>query len=181
MKPVQEAAGSEQPRLSSGRPAIRVSLRELERHPVSLRGEAGRADLNLDTQDEMVQLGTGLRYEIEVELVAGGVLLAGRLECGLTCRCVRCLRAFTSTLVLNDWTRQLPLEGEDAPRIHEDAVDLTPYLREDTLLALPRHPLCGVDCGGLTPPRSGHAPALGSLRSGEGDPSPWAALNKLRL
>jgi uncharacterized protein len=73
------------------------------------------------------------------------------------------------------------LEGEDKVLVSNDCVDLTPYVREDIVLAFPQHPLCEPECRGL----QAASPNGGRASSGEnitGDLSPaWAELNKLKL
>jgi uncharacterized metal-binding protein YceD (DUF177 family) len=58
-----------------------------------------------------------------------------------------------------------------------DCVDLTPFLREDILLALPQHPLCSSDCKGLL--RKYEREAIPG--SGRDKPSAWSELDKLDL
>ena len=50
---------------------------------------------------------------------------------------------------VDPWIADLPLVGEEKVAVDNDCVDLTPYLREDILLAFPQHPLCEPDCRGL--------------------------------
>ena len=71
-----------------------------------------------------------------------------QLDAGLR---VRAVPEAVSTIDLN-WSIgpvTLPLEGEEEVPVINDCVDLTPYMREDILLAFPQHPLCEPDCGGL--------------------------------
>jgi uncharacterized metal-binding protein YceD (DUF177 family) len=72
----------------------------------------------------------------------------------------------------------IPLVGEDAPPILEDSVDLTPFLREDILLAVPQRPVCGSNCEGMVYPQD-----KPGKTAAETNPisSPWAELNKLKL
>tara|TARA_Y100000588_G_scaffold385052_1_gene477588 strand:- start:1578 stop:1817 length:240 start_codon:yes stop_codon:yes gene_type:complete len=54
---------------------------------------------------------------------------------------------------LPNWTNVLSLSGVDAINITGESVDLTPSIREDILLGLPRHPLCDESCQGLVSQR----------------------------
>jgi uncharacterized metal-binding protein YceD (DUF177 family) len=54
---------------------------------------------------------------------------------------------------------------------------LTPYLREDILLALPQHPLCEPECGGLKLPARAKDPE----KTAGNTASAWDALDKLKL
>jgi uncharacterized protein len=105
--------------------------------------------------------------------------VVGRLEADLECDCGRCLKTFRETLLVPDFALLLPLEGEDAIKLDGDFADLTPYLREDTLLALPTNPLCKPECRGLARKASARDSRLEASK-GEG-PSPWAALDQLEL
>jgi uncharacterized metal-binding protein YceD (DUF177 family) len=75
----------------------------------------------------------------------------------------------------------LPLKGEDAVPVASDLVDLTPTLREDILLELPRHPLCERECGGLPNMSGGRAKNKKNAGKNESASSAWAELNKLKL
>jgi uncharacterized metal-binding protein YceD (DUF177 family) len=65
--------------------------------------------------------------------------------------------------------------------VRQDCVDLTPYLREDIVLALPQKPLCEPECGGLgsPPPAATGPPSAGQVS--EPTSPEWATLNKLKL
>ncbi|WP_300422138.1 YceD family protein, partial [uncultured Hyphomonas sp.] len=76
-------------------------------------------------------------------------LVRGALNIDFACDCARCLEPFTYTLELAEWTCVLPLKGPDAVETKGEYLDLTPWVREDILLGLPQHPLCGSACQGL--------------------------------
>jgi uncharacterized protein len=107
-------------------------------------------------------------------------LASGKLRITLDCECVRCLKPCKKTIEINDWSTILPLVGEEAVPVVNDCVDLTPFIREDTLLAFPQHPLCKTECSGLL-----KATDLVSAPSPVDEPgakfSAWAELNKLKL
>jgi uncharacterized protein len=155
-----------------------INLRHLEHKSLVLTGELSAAELELETRDELIRMPRPLRYELELERLDDGVLVRGRLNVLLACECARCLKAFDHPIVMENWACHLALSGEEKVEVVNDCVDLTPYLREDILLAFPLHPLCGSDCGGLSyPPQKKKDPA------GESMPvsSAWAELNKLKL
>ncbi len=156
-----------------------VNLRHLEENDVTLRGELPVAELDLDTHDEMIRATQPLRHELEVQLLEDSLLVRGWLKLPLECRCVRCLKPFRQELELNPWTCHLPLEGEESVSVVNDCADLTPYVREDMLLELPRHPLCQPDCRGLEKAKTGKAKKAGG--KDELTPSAWAELDKLKL
>src|SRR5262245_26822109 len=128
---------------------VKVNLRHLEAHPIRLDGQVPVSELDIDTQDEMIQLTKTLDYDLEVEKVEHSLLVQGTLKLQLHCQCVRCLQPFDYNLELKHWVAHLPLEGEDAVPVVNDCVDLTAYIREDILLEFPQHPLCNQECRGL--------------------------------
>jgi uncharacterized protein len=160
---------------------LTVNLRHLEQGPLRLQDELLASELGLADLDEMIRSTSPLRYDLEITRHEQGLLVRGRLEMPFECACVRCLRPFTFRLELANWSALLPWEGEDKVLISNDSVDLTPYVREDIVLALPQHPLCGAECGGLsTRPRAGGKPSCGASQT-EDVSSTWAELNKLKF
>jgi uncharacterized protein len=155
------------------------NLRHLARKDLLLKGELSAAEMGLEALDELIRAPRPLEYDLEVEKLEESVLVRGRLSLVLACECARCLKPYDHPVILENWTCHLPLKGEDMAEVVNDCVDLTPYIREDILLAFPLHPLCGSDCGGLS-----YAPKNGKTGSaGESMPvsSAWAGLNKLKL
>ena len=158
---------------------LHFNLRHLEENNVRLKGEISPAALELDALDEVIHANQPLSYDLEVQRLEQSVLVQGRLSLPLDCECVRCLKPVRHDLVLDGWACHVPLEGEDMAVIVNDLVDLTPYIREDIVLALPQHPLCKPECGGLAElqkPLEPGADAVGGAKV-----SPWAALDKLKL
>jgi len=160
---------------------LSINLRHLEAHNVRLKGELAVAELDLDTGDEMIRAEAPLRYDLEAQQLEHSLLIQGRLRLILQCECVRCLKPFEHRIELDDWTRHLPLEGEERTPVVSDCVDLTPFLREDILLEFPQHPLCKPDCGGLPKTRGGKAKKAAGLEPGPQESSAWAELDKLKF
>jgi uncharacterized protein len=156
-----------------------INLRHLEKRDLALNGELPVAELDIDTGDEMVQVGEPLRYRLDVQQLDDALLVRGKLVLPLACECVRCLKPFEFQLTLPDWTCHIPLAGEEKAPIVSDCVDLTPFLREDILLELPQHPLCKPDCGGLKKPNIGKPKKNGPVATKK--PPTWAALDKLKF
>src|ERR1700744_346631 len=153
--------------------ALKVNLRHLEENELHLKGDLPVADLDFRLQDEMMAVSKPLHYDLQVEKVAHGLLVQGKLELKLDCRCVRCLKSFEKRMELPNWTLHLPLEGEEKTPVDNDCVDLTPFAREDMLLEFPQHPVCEPECGGLKKNRRGNA------EKGPKGPSAWNELDKL--
>ncbi|MBU6401356.1 MAG: DUF177 domain-containing protein [Verrucomicrobia bacterium] len=160
---------------------LRVNLRQLEREAIELRGELSAADLELEAVDELIRVNQPVRYALEVQLAGRGVLARGRVWLTLECECCRCLRPFATELDLRDWSLHLALDGPDRVPVRDDGVDLTPFVREDILLAFPQNPVCDPGCAGLPNPSASGVPCSDTTRPGAGTVSAWAVLNKLRL
>lgn len=154
-----------------------VNLRHLEENNVELDGEISPKELELENVDEMIHTNQPLQYQLEVEQSGNNLLVRGSLDLRLDCECVRCLRPFQYDLALEPYDLLVPLEGEDKAKVDNDLVDLTPYLREDTLLAFPQHPLCEAECNRLPPLKQNKQAAT----SAQGQKSAWDELNKLKL
>ena len=136
---------------------LTFNIRHLEKKDLHLQGELPTTELELELQDEMIRPGKELTYDLEVQRLEGGALVQGKVRLPVEYTCVRCLKKFKRPLELNPWTVHLQLAGEDAVEVSNDLVNLTPYLREDTLLALPQHPLCEAECQGLKVPKQSDA------------------------
>jgi len=157
---------------------VKVNLRHLEDKNVELEGEVLPEELDFAKPDEMVQLNHPLEYNLEVEKSGNNLLIQGDLHMTLDCQCVRCLRPFQYEIHLDPYDALVPLEGDDRAVVSNDLVDLTPYLREDILLAFPQHPLCEADCDRVPELKHSSIPAGDGQK---GEKSAWDELNKLKL
>ena len=158
-----------------------INLRHLEHKDLALKGELPAADLELDQADELIHAPNPLQYDLEAQRINHDLLVHGSLQITLKCECARCLKPFQHEINFESWAVHLPLEGEEKVEVVSDSVDLTPYIREDILLAFPQHPLCESECGGLK-----NLPVTGAKSSTTADEteetsSAWAELNKLKL
>lgn len=160
---------------------VTFNIRHLERNDLHLKGELPAVDLDLDTVDELIILKEPLFYDLQVERLSQSIYVHGKMSVALQCHCVRCLKPFRQVIEGEQWAWDLPLEGEDQVEIENDCVDLTPFIREDILLAFPQHPLCKTECRGLpkAPQKRSHQTS-GATDSGEVS-SAWAELNKLKF
>ena len=158
-----------------------VNLRHLEAHDIKLKGELPVAELELDLKDDMCLAEKPLQYNFEVQQIEQELLFQGKVRLTLKCECVRCLKPFEYTIDLKNWTRLLPLEGEEKVPVDNDCVDLTPYVREDILLEFPQHPLCEADCRGLPAKETGKAKKTTKAGDTSAKPSTWAELDKLKF
>lgn len=159
-----------------------VNLRHLESHNLVLKGEVPAAELDFDERDEIIRLTQPLHHLIEVQKLDQSLLLRGWLDLWLDCQCVRCLKPFKHHLKLESWVRLVSLQGEEAASVSNDCVDLTPYVREDILLAIPQHPLCSPQCQGLSKGQAaGNKPNSNGRGRNDEVSSAWAELDKLKF
>lgn len=154
---------------------LTFNIRHIDKKDLHLEGTLPSAELELELHDDMIRPASELSYDLEIQQLEGGALVQGEVRMDMEYTCVRCLKKFTRPLELEPWTVHLPLTGDDAVEVSNDLVNLTPYLREDTLLALPQHPLCEAECRGLKMPAHSKDPE--ALKT----PSAWDELDKLKL
>jgi uncharacterized protein len=162
---------------------LRVNVRLLKTQGTRFVGELAPEEATGEFHDELVRLAGPVRYDVEVERQADELRLQGRLEFLLECGCSRCLKLFPMEVRVEDLAALVPLSGDEAPALDGDIADLTPFLREDTLLALPTNPLCSPDCRGLAAQASSRDSRLPERPGSEQVPkgSPWGALDQLKL
>lgn len=159
-----------------------VSIASLQQHEtVRLSGELSAEAMAWGLNDPCVEALKPLRYELEVQLMGRDIFVEGEIEMPFDCRCVRCLEPFEHRLRLFPWSALLPLDGEDAAPVMDEGVDLTPQIREDTLLGLPQHPVCRPECRGLPSQVPDSTRPQGSSDVLRRVPSAWSALDSLKL
>ena len=159
---------------------IVVNIRHLASRDLHLQGELPVAELDIAQLDEVIQLRQPLEYDLEVERLEDAILARGSLYLNLDCECVRCLKPVKHEIDLPDWACHLPLIGDEKVAVVNDSVDLTPFIREDILLAFPQHPLCKPECGGL-PKKPSKGRQTNDQTQKQGVPSAWTELDKLKL
>lgn len=160
-----------------------INLQWVRQKPQHVVGELPISEFAEGFQDELIRFVAPLAYDLEVRFEGEELFIQGSLQTELECNCSRCLKAFRQALAVPDFVALAPLTGEEAVPREGDFANLTPLLREDSLLALPTAPLCKPDCRGLAM----KAPARDSRRRGRKSPeptagkSPWDALEQLKL
>lgn len=157
---------------------LTCSLAALQDGPVRLSGTLPAQEMDLVSLDPLIRIERPLAFELSVQLLGETLLMEGSLRLDVDCDCVRCLRPFVYPLRIDPWACVLPLQGEDRAPVVNEVVDLTPYVREDTLLGLPSHPLCEPDCRGIAdrPMSEGRGPG-----GSHGTASAWTILDNLKL
>lgn len=106
-------------------------------------------------------------YSLQISESESSLVASGRLWVDLELTCVCCLTPFNYPIVVEDFGAQIDLSGNNE-------VDLTPFIREDILLALPAHPRCDWD-------RNTVCDGARLERADDSLPSSWDALNNLNL
>ena len=142
--------------------AIKIFLDELQNKQLHLEGELTPTELDLALNDDetLMQPAGDLIYQITASESDDTLIVFGQLQMDFTAECGRCLKPFSFSVNLPQWAVALPLKGDDAIEGSGDSVDLTPWLREDILLRLPQHPLCGSACEGLVFQQEAPPPAV---------------------
>jgi uncharacterized protein len=158
---------------------VLLELHALTEEPLTLEGLLPAPELDWGGPEDLVAFAGPLQYRFTVHREGDLLLLCGSLTVELDCLCARCLKPFRHRLTLDPWSLELELSGPEAIPLVGDVADLTPSLREDTVLALPQRPLCAPDCGGLTaltrPPEEIPGPGPAAERT------VWSELDKLKF
>lgn len=122
-----------------------INLARLAEGGEQFKGEDPPEVLELEPSDSVVDVGP-LRYDLMVTPVPGDELLVrGSVSCEVAFRCSRCAGLFTLEVTEEPYVRTYELQDET------ESVDLTPDMREATLLAFPAYPVCKSECLGLCP------------------------------
>jgi uncharacterized protein len=120
-----------------------ILLARLSEDGEPFTGEDPVEVLELEPDDAVVSVGP-LKYDLTVRQMVGDELLVqGRVGCEVVFRCARCAQEFSRRVGEKAYMRSYELHDET------ESVDLTPDMREATLLAFPAYPVCKSECAGL--------------------------------
>ncbi len=148
---------------------MKVHLNQIPPEGLHIEGEESASILDLDAGN--LRPASAIRYDLDVGTSDGGLFATGSLELDLHAECGSCLEQFVYPLRIDDFAMQMELTGAET-------VDLTPQVREDTLLALPAYPRC--DWNGSKACKG--PPALEKIAAAGEEPAPtWAELDKLKI
>jgi len=156
---------------------MKVHIQQIPPEGLHLEGEEPSSILEL--HDENVRPIGPIVYSLHVGLSGGGLFATGTLAIPLELQCVTCLDRFPLELKVKDFACQVELTGSET-------VDLTEYLREDILLALPPHPHCDWngerDCPGTFRKQTENVnESLDDTRDDGDTRKVWGALDQLKL
>ncbi len=148
---------------------MKVHLNQIPPEGLHIEGEESADMLDLDAPN--LRAAGPIRYDLDVGVSDGGLFATGSLALDLEAECGSCLEWFTHPLRIDDFAMQTELLGAET-------VDLTPQVREDTLLALPAYPRC--DWNGKKVCQGPPAPVrpVAGLEQAATD---WAALDQLNI
>ncbi len=126
----------------------------------------------LELIDPRVKPASPITYSLEVGISEDGLWAHGPVGVDLDCECVRCLARFTLPIRVDDFACHVELEGREM-------VDLTEYIREDILLALPAHPHC--DWNGETDCKASFSTSQADIEPLDEKRDVWKQLDNLKL
>jgi uncharacterized metal-binding protein YceD (DUF177 family) len=155
---------------------LKIEPRGLPLNGLHLEGQLPVTVFDLGDKDPSQPV-SPLALDLHVTRDDDDLMVTGSLAATFELTCGRCAEKFQQRLNLNPYEVLVPIEN-DAP------IDLTTWLREDMLLALPLHPRC--ENGNVTPracPAEGRFdPAADAAEAGSGEAEgsrAWEALDQL--
>jgi DUF177 domain-containing protein len=165
-----------------------IDTRDLGRRPGAMR--CYHRDVRLPTGLGMdvigIPPGDQVSLDVRLESVMEGVLVSGTASGPLAGQCARCLDPLVDRIEVElielfaypDTATDDTTDPDEVSRVVDGLVDLEPVVRDAMLLALPRAPLCGVDCPGLCPECGGKWAELSADHRHETMDPRWAALKQ---
>ena len=146
---------------------MKAHLKQIPAEGLHLEGEEACSIPQLEA--EGIRCAGLLHYNIDIGVSSGSLWMNGSLSQPVELRCVSCLEKFVHEIEVPAFAVHTELRGPEA-------VDLTPFIREDLLLNLPAHPHCDRD--------GGHICTAKRIEMAEQDTkgkSNWSELDKLKL
>lgn len=150
---------------------MKVHLRQITDEGLHLEGEE---DCPIaDLAGEGIDCKGPLGYSLDLGISDGSLWANGRLSQPVEVTCVSCLERFDHTIEVPDFALLTELAGPET-------IDLTPFLREDTLLNLPANPRCDRSGDRVCPgPPITKDPGQSEVLAVP--PPDWSALDKLKF
>ncbi len=115
-------------------PLLSIDPRTLPAEGRRLNGTLPPALFALSADDPIRPAGP-VEYQLHALRDDDSLVLSGVLRALFTLDCVRCLQPLDYRVELTDYSAEIPIENEQI-------IDLTDWLREDMLFALPSYPRC---------------------------------------
>ncbi len=148
---------------------IGVHLNQVPPEGLHLEGEENAGFLDLAEID--AEAAGPVRYSLDAGVSGGGVFATGRVSVPVELRCVACLQPFVFEAAVEPFAAQTEIDGREF-------VDLTPFVREELLLALPNHPRCDLIPDHTCPYQRPEPAGVGTQQTTQ---SAWGQLDKLKL
>lgn len=153
-----------------------IDPRDIPAEGLHLAGELPVSVMDLPEGD-IARAKSPLEYDLTVLRDGSDVFLTGSMAATFDLQCGRCAEMYPHRVELEGYAQEIPLENEGP-------LDLTNWLREDILLALPTQPRC--ETGNVSPrecPAEGRfepAPESVTPDPHEQDrPDVWGSLDQL--
>lgn len=148
---------------------IAVHLQQVPPEGLHLEGEDDAGFLDLG--EIRAEPAGPVNYNLDVGLSGGGLFATGRVSVPVRMTCVACLQPFVLEAVVDPFAAQVEIDGREL-------VDLTPWVREELLLALPEHPRCDSLSDQRCPYTQPETGGSGHPANAE---SAWDQLDKLKI
>ena len=146
---------------------MKVHLKQIPAEGLHLEGEEACSIPQLEA--EGIRCAGLLHYNIDIGVSSRALWVNGSLSQPVELRCVSCLEKFVYEIEVPAFAVHTELRGPEA-------VDLTPFIREDLLLNLPAHPHCDRHGGRIC--KAKHIEMAEQETKGK---SNWSELDKLKL
>lgn len=133
---------------------MKINLKDLKLHPGKKErfesSEKGRPGVLLGTEDSFAQ---DVKIEVEVENTGRAFLVSGTISTVLNLNCARCLSTFpfsvNTDFHITMTESDKKVSDDEVLYYTGDEVDISDFIDEALVLALPMVPLCQKDCKGL--------------------------------
>jgi uncharacterized protein len=154
---------------------LKIDPKGLPAEGLHIEGRLAPAVFGFKPEDDVRAL-SPLEYELDISRDEDDLIVLGRMVATFDLECGRCAERFQLRMELSHYVLDIPLENGEL-------IDLTTWLREDMILALPTHPRC--ETANVTPRR---CPAEGKFEPptevGGNEPQTedrdmWKALDQL--
>lgn len=157
--------------------SLTIDPRNIPSEGLQLTGTLPKSVLDLPETD-IARATSPIEYDLLVMRDDKDVFLTGRLAASFELQCGRCTEMFPQRVELDHYAQAIEIENETP-------IDLTTWLREDILLALPTQPRCETGNVSLRecPAEGSFEPAPDSVEpephEDTDQPPVWGALDQL--
>jgi len=115
---------------------MKISVADFPLEGLELKGSTSTEGFDLP-QEGFSEWNT-IQYDLRIDKSGSEYLVTGKLDTSMKVACSRCLEWIPWQIHVDSFATSFPVEGQQA-------IDLTPSMREDILLTLPIAPGCKLD------------------------------------